>query len=151
MKQNKVDIIISFTFLAIAICLVILVYNQRNDNYSTQKKYIKVMEENKKLEKENKRLGEWNLECHDYWEDRYNMRSEKDYEELLIYVDYYVRQKNIIEGMFNDKNLIQNVESWQISYGCLYENYCFGCGSHEKRHQFLLKEVETQPCCNNCY
>lgn len=114
--------------------------------------YNKILLENKKLIKENKDLGEWNIECHDYWEDRYNMRSERDYEELLVYVDYYVRQENIIEGMLDDENLIKNKESWRIDYANLYKDFCFGCDGIDKlRHEFLLKEVENQPGCNNCY
>lgn len=105
----------------------------------------------KELKKENKQLEKRNLKCHDYWEDRYNIRSQKDHEELLVYVDYYVRQKNIIEGMFDDKNLIQNIGNWQIDYGSLYEDACFGCGNYKKRHEFLLEEVKSQAGCNHCY
>lgn len=120
-----------------------------NDRQAEITNYIK---ENKKLLKENKNLGEWNIECHDYWEDRYNMRSERDYEELLVYVDYYVRQENIIEGMLDDKNLTKNKESWRIDYANLYKDFCFSCDGIDKlRHEFLLKEVENQPGCNNCY
>lgn len=144
----KINII--YTIIIIWLLAVLSTTNKElKRNY--EKGYNARQAEITKLLKENEELGDWNIECHDYWEDRYNMRSEKDHEELLIYVDYYVRQKNIIEGMLDDKNLIQNKESWQINYASLYEDFCFGCSPHKERHKHLLKEVESQAGCNNCY
>ena len=105
--------------------------------------------ENKRLIKENKKLEDWSIECHDYWEDRYDVRSERDYEELLIYVDFYVQHEEIIKGLIygDEANWINTYDNLSIQ-----KEYCFGCDGVDKlRHEHLLKEVENQWGCNNCY
>lgn len=112
-----------------------------------------LMQENKNLVYSNDNLGEYLSSLSDYWEDRYNAQSEKDHEELLVYVDYYVRQKNIIEGLLCEKDceIVQSKEIWRIDYANLFEDFCFSCGHHKERHLFLVEESKKIGGCNNCY
>ena len=155
-KRNKQEILFS-VIVVIIVFLYYLMFQSASqpkteiaeDNKIEMAEYNKILLENKELIKENKKLEVWSIECHDHWEDRYDMQSERDYEELLIYVDFYVQHEEIIKGLiYGDK------ADWINSYDNLsiQKEYCFGCDGIDKlRHEHLLKEVENQWGCNNCY
>lgn len=155
-KTNKQEIL----FAIIVIMIVFLYYlmfqsasqqmpQLEEINKNVNIGYNKILIENKRLIEENIELSDWNIECHDYWEDRYDIRSERDHEELLVYVDFYVQHEEIIKGLIygDEANWINSYDNLSIQ-----KEYCFGCDGIDKlRHEHLLKEVESIGGCNNCY